>query len=159
MSNTDSTALVGPALASIKGTFTIAQSSTAGTKNAISFIPDPTQPNLTEDYFQPPITEGNFVYKLYSTTTPTYDGFVTARKNAVDLPIYYGPLSQTIPGSNVHIQLFSNHTIFLSPLDKLYLYVVQDVAGSTTADTTENVQMGYVRVPAGWKQKVTIPDF
>ena len=153
----DSTQLTGPAIASIKATVSLSATGVAGQKSNLVFVPDPSQPTITESFFQPPISEGNFVYKLYATTSPGVDGFVTARKNAVDLPIYFGPLSQSVPGTNVHIQKFSNHTIFLAPLDKLYLYFIQDVA--TTAVSTQSVQVGYVRVPVGYKKQVTIQDF
>ena len=127
----------------------------AGTSTAIKFVPDPTQPSITESYLQPPVSEGYIVYKVYAESALSTDGYVRSKINGVDQSTYFGPINQTVP-TQYHIAKFQDKLITLGPLDKLTLYFVNKTA--TTAAVTLDMIVSYIRVPAGWKKNVPIPQ-
>ncbi len=152
----NSTQLTAPAGADIDVSVTLAASAAAGTSTAINFIPDPTQPTITDSYLQPPVSEGYIVYKVYAPSSLATDGYVRAKINGVDQATYFGPINQTVP-TQYHVSQFQHKLVTLGPLDKLTLFYVNKAAAATTTATLSMI-VSYIRVPAGWKKNIPIPQ-
>ncbi len=144
--------LNGPVPLDIVMSFNVPGSAPAGTIVIGSFVPDPTQANVTSTTIQAPPDETWIVFDIYSPVqTPAVDGVLQFKLNRKSQNINFGPLSLTYKNVYNALSLKNSGYIVIPPSGFLEIDFVTLQANSSTSAVTVSANVRIMRVPKDYK--------
>lgn len=146
------------------GTVTQPASASAGQPVYVEFFTNPLMPTYSQSQRQTPSSEDDVLYGMYiddsnadGNATVTVDGVVKFFVNNVDTEIIWGELSKT----NLNLRnpkKFGSSPIVVNRNEILQIMFIPKNANTTGEALTQTINFEYMRIPASYTGKVTLPS-